>query len=424
MKRKKLAVLLMAFMTAVTPAESAFANGNTEAVVTVQTQEVGAKSAVSDFSYTDNENGTVTITGYKGKAKDVVIPEKINGKSVVAIGGFNAFSGKDITSVSMPSVEMVGFCAFQNCKKLTKVSMPKVVNIGLSSFAGTGITSIDLPQAEGISNGAFSECKRLTSVRAPKVKIIGHDAFSDCERLSDITFSEDLGEIGPCAFANTSVKTVRLNGNVTLYPHSLGFDRSSDGTMTKIKGFKLYGKKGSTVEKYAKENKLTFVDINGSTSSRVTRKSIPLQAKKTVSAASILSAKDSNILSLETTDSNIASISNKTFKIAGKASGKATVTAKLKDGSTVKIAVTVKKKVTTTKITGITGKIALKKGQKYTFKPVLNPITSTDKVTYSSSNRKVATVSSNGMVNARKKGTAKITIKAGKQKVVCMVTVK
>ena len=119
--------------------------------------------------------------------------------------------------------------------------------------------------------------------------------------------------------------------------------------MTKIKGFKLYGKKGSTVEKYAKENKLTFIDINGSTSSRVTRKSISLQAKKTVSAASILSAKDSNILSLETTDSNIASISNKTFKIAGKASGKATVTAKLKDGSTVKIAVTVKKKVTTTK---------------------------------------------------------------------------
>ena len=66
----------------------------------------------------------------------------------------------------------------------------------------------------------------------------------------------------------------------------------------------------------------------------------------------------------------------------------------------------------------------MKKGQKYTFKPVLNPVTSTDKVTYSSSNRKVAIVSSNGMINARKKGTAKITIKAGKQKVVCVVTVK
>ncbi|MFR5151738.1 MAG: Ig-like domain-containing protein [Ruminococcus sp.] len=38
--------------------------------------------------------------------------------------------------------------------------------------------------------------------------------------------------------------------------------------------------------------------------------------------------------------------------------------------------------------------ITLKKGKKYTLKPVLSPITSTGKVTYSSANKKIATVSS------------------------------
>ena len=46
------------------------------------------------------------------------------------------------------------------------------------------------------------------------------------------------------------------------------------------------------------------------------------------------------------------------------------------------------------------------------------------KVTWSSSNKNVAKVSSKGVVTAVKKGTAKITAKTGKQKLTCKVTVK
>lgn len=46
------------------------------------------------------------------------------------------------------------------------------------------------------------------------------------------------------------------------------------------------------------------------------------------------------------------------------------------------------------------------------------------KVKWSSSNKKVATVSKSGSVKAKKKGTAKITAKVGKKKYVCKVTVK
>ncbi|MDR2314708.1 MAG: hypothetical protein LBE02_09285, partial [Spirochaetaceae bacterium] len=40
---------------------------------------------VSDFEYSVN-NGGITITGYKGSVKNVVIPEKINGLPVIRIG--------------------------------------------------------------------------------------------------------------------------------------------------------------------------------------------------------------------------------------------------------------------------------------------------------------------------------------------------
>lgn len=66
----------------------------------------------------------------------------------------------------------------------------------------------------------------------------------------------------------------------------------------------------------------------------------------------------------------------------------------------------------------------MKKGRSKTLKPTVIPITSTDKITYSSSNRKVATVSSKGKILAKKKGTAVITVKSGKKHLKCRVTVK
>ena len=46
-------------------------------------------------------------------------------------------------------------------------------------------------------------------------------------------------------------------------------------------------------------------------------------------------------------------------------------------------------------------------------KPVISQITSQEKVTYSSSNKKIATVSSSGVITGKKKGTAYITVKSG-----------
>ena len=55
---------------------------------------------------------------------------------------------------------------------------------------------------------------------------------------------------------------------------------------------------------------------------------------------------------------------------------------------------------------------------------MITPLTSTEKITYKSSNAKVVTVNGKGKIVAKKKGTAVITIRSGKKTVKCKVTVK
>ena len=117
---------------------------------------------------------------------------------------------------------------------------------------------------------------------------------------------------------------------------------------------------------------------------------------------------------------------NGTCKLkAGTKSGKTTLTITLNSGLTKKIPVRVQKTtVRTQKITGIPKKLVLQVKKKATLKPVILPLTSTEKITYKSSNKKVATVSAKGVIAAKKKGTATITVKSGKKSVKCKVTVK
>ena len=65
-------------------------------------------------------------------------------------------------------------------------------------------------------------------------------------------------------------------------------------------------------------------------------------------------------------------------------------------------------------------KVTVARNKKLTLKPVISPITSQEKVTYSSSNKKIATVSSTG----KKKRTAYITVKSGKIRKKVKVVVK
>jgi uncharacterized protein YjdB len=69
-------------------------------------------------------------------------------------------------------------------------------------------------------------------------------------------------------------------------------------------------------------------------------------------------------------------------------------------------------------------KLTLKKGAKYKLKVVRKPSASTQKITYVSSNKKIATVSEKGVVKAKKKGRVTITAKSGSKKATCKIIIK
>ena len=157
--------------------------------------------------------------------------------------------------------------------------------------------------------------------------------------------------------------------------------------------------------------------------------SLKLKKKQTTKKFTVTGlAKGDYITSWTSSNKKIVTVTgnqNGTCKIkAGSKTGKATITIKLAGGLTKQIKVTVQKKaVTCSKIKNVPKTINLKKKQTYQLKPMIEPITCTDKAKYKSSNKKIAKVTS-GKITAVKKGKTKVTVVVGKKKFVCTVNVR
>ncbi|MCQ4774120.1 leucine-rich repeat protein [Lacrimispora saccharolytica] len=158
---------------------------------------------------------------------------------------------------------------------------------------------------------------------------------------------------------------------------------------------------------------------------KVNATTVPLKVKQKTSAFKVTGlAKGDSVQSYKSSNTKIFTVTKSGVLKAGKKTGKATLTITLASGLQKKVTVKVQKKtVTTSKITGLQKKVTLKKGKKLTLKPSLTPITSTQKFTYKSSNKKIATVSSKGVITGKKAGKTKITVKSGSKKYTVTVTV-
>lgn len=107
-------------------------------------------------------------------------------------------------------------------------------------------------------------------------------------------------------------------------------------------------------------------------------------------------------VTFKSSNKKVATVNSKGV-ITGKKAGKAVITVKI--GKYTK-KLTVKVKKPSFKL--VKSSVKLKKGKKTTIRVKAAPVS---KVTYKTSNKKVATVNSKGVVTAKKKGTAKITVK-------------
>lgn len=155
-------------------------------------------------------------------------------------------------------------------------------------------------------------------------------------------------------------------------------------------------------------------------------KTIPLKMKQSTTKVKVSGlAKGDSVVSWKSNKPKVVKVNGSGKLTAGKKTGTAKVMVKLASGLTGTVTVKVQKnEVATKSIKGIPKKTVLKQKGKLALQPELSPITSADKVTYTSSDTKVATVSAKGVVKAKKKGKATITVKAGKKTVKCKITVK
>lgn len=115
-------------------------------------------------------------------------------------------------------------------------------------------------------------------------------------------------------------------------------------------------------------------------------------------------------------NTKVATVNKTTGKVTAKAAGKAVITAKC---GNVKATCTVTVKNPTLKLAKTSASVKVGKTTKIAAKA-----TPSGKITYKSSNKKIATVSSNGTVKGIKKGTAKITVTCNGVSKTFKVTVK
>ena len=228
---KKKAILLIAFVLLAISCTGRKENG------VLLAQSGGSRNNATpeaDFEITQNEHGTISITGYTGRAKDVVIPETIEGIRVTHIGNY-VFHEKGLTSVTIPnSVTYIGQHAFSR-NQLTSITIPNsVTHISGGAFRYNQLTNVIIPDSVTfISSWAFSDNQltsvtisgsvyqlmgfgnnRLTSINIPSCVTIFNEAFEN-NQLTSVNIPSGVTRIHERAFRNNQLTSVTIPDSVT-----------------------------------------------------------------------------------------------------------------------------------------------------------------------------------------------------------------
>ena len=217
---------------------------------------VSAKTLTKNkIEYYLEKDGTLTVIEYKGSAKNLTIPDTVDGHTVKKLD-FDFLYSKKTTTLNIPaSVEKIDKWALRSsyltainvdeknpkysskdgiiynktqttllrfprykCKDNTYIIDDGVKKIGNYAFFDALITQVKFPNTlEEIGISAFIGCT-LKSVTIPSsVKTIGKEAFSALtnDTLKSVTLTNGLQKIGAGAFWLANIKSINIPDTVT-----------------------------------------------------------------------------------------------------------------------------------------------------------------------------------------------------------------
>ena len=182
------------------------------------------------FTYSLDDDGNATITGYTGNVSALVIPEEIDGHKVIALGD-NAFKGKKLLEYVeiANTVTYIGSQCFESDKELANVKLSSNIKRMESGAFGncTSLTEITIPKSLEEAGreygfgmydyGPFCGCTNLKTVKLEKgLTQIAGNLFMRCYGLEDIDIPDTVTTIGENAFKLcTSIKSVTIPDTVT-----------------------------------------------------------------------------------------------------------------------------------------------------------------------------------------------------------------
>ncbi len=213
-----------------------------------------------------NVGGTMEIIDCSENATVITIPASINEIPVTTIGARAFQDCSKLTSVTIPdSVTAIEYFAFNGCRSLTSVTIPNsVTTIAHEVFNDcSGLTSVTIPNSvTTIEHEAFNSCSSLTSVTIPNsVTTIEYFAFDGCSSLTSVTISNSVKEIGDSVFWGCErLRSVTIPYSVTsIGEKAFGYYENALGQEKTVTGFTINGYYGTCAEKYAKDNAFTFI---------------------------------------------------------------------------------------------------------------------------------------------------------------------
>ena len=205
---------------------------------------VCVSAADSDYLTSENDDGTLTITGYAGSDTDLVIPAEIDGKKVTTIGygAFDYWLHKDQDASIYKNIQTITVSegittfelyAFSCLPGLMRIEIPKTaVSIATSQFLSDCfklreiLVDPDNPVYRTIDNVMFTAgCDTLityplgkadTSYVIPEgVEILTSGAFNCNRVLSSLTLPESLTTIYNMALGNMDLTSLTIPANVS-----------------------------------------------------------------------------------------------------------------------------------------------------------------------------------------------------------------